>query len=219
MTWSGVVRDPAQPGPGGSPGWGTEDGTTDIIPASAKRFYWYVYHGGAGDEELWDQVSVAVASLDAELPTLRFIHETDPTARATTLASTGDVLVSISLRARDEAVPPDCAGGGCTLATTQCLSKATAPGCPYDLGLQYRVTIYTSRIIATADPGEDVMARLRGVVRHELTHVLGFRHGTGGPMSNGANPLTPCQKATLAMYVSNPNGDGTWTKAVCPDCS
>lgn len=217
MTWGGTVRDPAQPGPGGSPGWGTEDGTTDIIPASARRFYWYAYHAGAADEELWDDVSVAVASLDAELPTLRWVHETDPTTRATTLASTGDVLVSVSLRARDEAVPAGC-GTGCTLATTQCITKAAGAGAPYDLGLHYRVTVYTSRIIATADPGEDWRARLRGVVRHELTHVLGFRHGTGGPMTNGANPLTPCQRATLAAYSSSPSG-GSWTTVLVPECA
>lgn len=219
MTWGGTVRDPAQPGPGGTPGWGQEDGVTDIIPASARRFYWYVYHGGAGDEELWDLVSVAVASLDAELPTLRFIHETDPTTRAETLASTGDVLVSVSLRARDEAT--DCTpGSGCILAATQCLAKASGTGgCPYDLGLHYRVTIYTSRIIATADPGEDWRARLRGVVRHELVHVLGWRHGTGGPMSNGSLPLTPCQRATLAAYSSSPSGAGGWTTVVVPECA
>lgn len=184
-----------------SPHYGIEDGAKDIIPASHDRFYWYAYNGGV-DDVTWDEISYAVASIDRESTRFRFIQD------QTKVLDSDEVRVAISVKPVGEAVPAVCSnstpGDGCVLGETMCLQSLVVGG--YRLCQSYRVVVYWNRIVANvaAHPGQDPVDEIYGIVRHELTHVLGFDHGSGGPMDNGANPLTPCQLDILELYNSQP---------------
>jgi hypothetical protein len=191
QAWGGVAAD----------GWGLEDGNTDIIPASGDRFYWYPYNDATNDDT-WDVVSVAMASLDAEVQSLRMPHYKPPSG--TTLAP-DEVLLSVSLKGETGNIPDECLdtepGTPCTLGMAQCLAITTTGA--YDLCHHYRLSLFWGRIVANTaarHSGDDPEDVLHSVTRHEVTHSLGFRHGDGGPMSSGHNPLTACQLQTLETY-------------------
>jgi hypothetical protein len=188
--------------------WGLEDGITDIIPASHDRFFWYPYSGGTNDDT-WDAVSLAIATLDSEVPGLRW-----PLGEPSDTYDQDEVLVSVSIKPTTESVPATCADadpGGCTLGIAQCL--VSTPSGHYDLCHHYRVMLYWNRILvntAARYPGDDPLDHLYDVTRHEATHVLGFEHGSGGPMASGSLPLTQCQIEILNYYRSYPS-ESVWT--------
>lgn len=198
--------------------WGLEDGMTDLIPTSSDRFYWYPYNGGVNDDT-WDMVTLAVATLDAELPTLRWpAHQDDATY------DPDEVLVSVSVKHPDEAVPPECEdteeGTPCTLGQAQCIKRTNNIG-SFDVCHHYRAVLWWNRILsntAARHPEENPLDVLKAVTRHELTHVLGFRHGDGGPMANGDLPLTECQVAKLELYHSDFNATG-WVYTTPEECN
>jgi hypothetical protein len=201
LGWGGAV-------PETSVQWGWDDGNTDIVPSSHDRYYWYIYNN-AVDDQTWDRAFSAVASIDRELPTVRWVP-----GRPSDIYDDNEVLVSISIK--NDAVPPECSdteeGTSCELGRTDCLSKVNnfVPGL-YDGCKHYRVSLYWARIVANTaarHPGDDPLEVLYKVTRHELTHSMGFRHGTGGPMENGSLPLTECQSGILSSYRSEVSETG-----------
>lgn len=204
QAWGGVAVD----------SWGLEDGITDVIPSSSDRFYWYPYNDGTNDQT-WDVVSLAIASLDAEVMSLRMPH-----FKPTGTWDPDEVLLSVSIKNENGIIPAECAdtieGTPCTLGVVQCLSITTTG--KYDLCHHYRVNLFWGRIkvnTAARHPGTNPEDVLYAVTRHEVTHALGFRHGDGGPMINGDYPLTECQIQTLETYDPRPNL-ATWTYS--PGC-
>jgi hypothetical protein len=198
-------------------GWGLEDGTTDIIPSSGDRFYWYPYNDGTNDDT-WDTVSLAVASIDAEVAKIRMPHYKPPSG---TTWDQDEVLLSVSLKAQTGTVPSQCQDTGddtpCTLGMTQCLSSITSG--KYDLCTHYRISLYWGSIQANTAakyPAVDPHDVLYSVTRHEITHAFGFMHGTGGPMANGNSPLNECQLEALNVFKPDLNST-TWTY-VQPSC-
>jgi len=200
LGWGGAVPDPTIQ-------WGLEDGMTDLIPSSHDRYHWYAYSTGLNDQT-WDKVSLAVTSIDAEVSNFRWLLH-----KSGNVYDQNEVFLGISLKV-ESSVPPQCSDSvgdpECELGKTECLTRInnTLPQM-YDVCLHYRVTIYWSRIQANNAaryPDTDPLDTLYAVTRHELAHVLGFRHGTGGPMANGRNPLTECQRAILEQYRSELEG-------------
>lgn len=208
--WGGAV-------PSATVNWGANDGMTDIIPATSSRYYWYPYSGGLSNET-WDKVQLAVATLDNELPTLRWLP-----GSPTGVYAANEVLVSIGIK--NDAVPPECSDTEsdppCVLGFTECVNKTnnTVPGM-YDTCRTYKVSLYWSRIVANNAakyPGVDPLDTLYSVARHELTHAMGFRHGSGGPMADGSLELTECQRDILRGYSSQLelNSWGVFTPESC----
>ena len=196
--------------------WGLEDGITDTIPATDDRYHWYAYNSGV-DDETWDQVALAVATIDAEVPKFRWLYHVDGTTYGP-----GHVLVSVSVKSLSDPVPPECQdteeGTSCVLGMAECLANTTSGS--YDLCSHYRVNLYWGRILANTaarHPEQDPLDVLFSVTRHELTHVLGFRHGTGGPMVDGDLPLTPCQ-VDMLNYYNFVESWSAWSYGVPSDC-
>lgn len=205
--------------PSGS-GWGIEDGSTDIIPAGRSKFHWYMYNTGV-DNDTWDEVTLGIATLDHEIAVTRFV----PDAPTHPTLPLGEVRVAISVRPSTETLPASCLDDNpateCLLGFTTCINDTTSGN--FDLCHHYVVEIWWSRILYNDHDRtyEEALDTLYNVTRHELTHVLGFTHpGTiysGGPMANGALPLTPCQLDALSYYNSQPTWS-TWTYGTPSDC-
>lgn len=198
--------------------WGMNENqpSFDDVPfTTTGNMYWYAYNGGVNQDN-WDYTAFAIASLDKELDFMRFIHTTsDPP-----VFSDG-ATVAISFKPLTDPVPVECTDnidGGCTLATTQCLSSIRSG--IYDYCTFYRIIVHTGRVYADAIvDGEDPNDIFFNVVRHEFVHALGFDHSDGGPMSKGSNPLTQCQKDKLQVFQMS-ESQAVWQyikPASCPD--
>lgn len=179
----------------GAGGTKTESfGNSKYLPKSDGIITWSAY-GSPLTEGSRDILQLATASLDAETPSFRLVHDLHPEL------SEHHVFFSFVGGDPDPRCLDDISGG-CVLAQNQCLvwEKVGA----YRLCSQNRIRVFTANIAVKA-PLED---RLHNIIRHEWVHVLGYEDGVGGPTSNGANNFTSCQLAELREYSVDAVLDG-----------
>lgn len=185
----------------------------NTIPSTDDTYKWTAYGAGL-TFETWDELSLAVASIDHELPTVRFM-KTEGTA------GSSQTFIWFAFSPATDLIPVGCTDGvpstPCNLAETNCLTQFRSGN--YNLCQEYKVNVYWNRVLWDAqNDSMDPYQKLYKVLRHELTHVLGFKHGTGGPMSNGALPLTNCQRATVEYYQSLIDGTA-WVYGIPESCT
>jgi hypothetical protein len=175
------------------------------VPGSNLLLTWSWY-GPGQTEPLVNELSYAVASVDADALQWRLLWDDTP--------DPDRVHIYFSFKGND-AVSAGCLDevpGNCELAMTQC-QVWTQDG-PLKICTQYRILLRINNIAVKGPPEE----RLEGIVRHELAHVLGFEHGDGGPMSDGLFEFTECQQAQWDAYQYDPAVTG-WTVMSIPECS
>lgn len=195
--------------------WGMHDDgrVVNTIPSTDDTYKWTAYGAGL-TFQTWDELSLAVASIDHELPTVRFI-------KTEGAASESQTFIWFAFSPATDPLPPACTDGNsatnCFLAETICLNQFRSGA--YNLCKEYKVNVYWNRIGWDAINDQmDPYQKLYKVLRHEVTHAMGFKHGTGGPMANGSDPLSNCQKATVEYYQSLAAGT-EWVYAVPESCS
>ncbi len=179
--------------PDGMGAW--DNGARDPIPSSPARMFYKFIGFYSGSE--YDYLTLAVASLDYELPNTRLWY-------GQAAGNVGQIWFSKV----DQPATVGCSDSDpttfCKLAETICEQWSDNAGPKYKLCDAYRIRLYASDIYAYSARTEKDAAKVwHNIVRHELGHVLGLNH-TGGVMDNNFDetlPLTSCQHDLLDQYV------------------
>ncbi len=182
--------------PDGMGAW--DNGSRDPIPASSTRFFYK--HIGAWTGPEFDYASLAMASLDAELPNVRIWY-----------GQPGGNVVQVWMSRDGNPPTVGCLDTDpstiCKLQETFCEQWGENAGPSYRLCEAYRIRIYANNVYAyAARTGRNPSIVWHIAIRHEMGHVLGLPHN-GGIMGNDFDtvaPLSTCQQEMLSQYVVNP---------------
>lgn len=186
-----------------------DDGRTiNMVPSSSSMVRWRSY--GSLNAEDRDIIMEAVASVDYETQEFSLLWA-DPGE-----ADAGQTQLFFS--GKNDALWPECQDeipGNCPLANTTCLVKVRSGN--YELCSEYRTSLYMANIeYRAAAKGIPFAESFRAIVRHEIGHVLGFKHFDPGPMTNDGNaPFSDCQLAMWEVFNIDPNIT-TWSYPAKP---
>jgi hypothetical protein len=182
--------------------WGMTQGNMRMIPASQSLIRYDYY--GAITPDVADIITYSVASLDVETLKYQVLY-----GKVLTEVAAGNTV----LRFKGVNDTPD-AGcqqdnpATCVYAVTTCDTWTDTTG-PYKRCSAYKITLNLDNIYLASEvkgqTPEQLWDWLHAIVRHEVTHMIGFSHAANivpeGPMTNGANPLTDCQLDVLNDYL------------------
>jgi hypothetical protein len=196
--------------------WGMLQSGMRMIPDSASLIRYDYY--GALTPEVVDNITYAVATIDVETTAYQLLY-------GKVLSEVAPTNTVLRFKGVNDPVDAGCLPGnpaGCNYAQASCDAYYAATG-PYRRCYAYKVILEMGNIYYKATElgldQEEFAAWMQSIVRHEVTHVLGFSHTSDvvpeGPMIDGKKPLSSCQLAVLEGYQNLP-GVTMW--AVISSC-